>query len=88
MLYKKNRISTTKKQLEDMLITTLFEVKGIMEGEDVLEDDDNKGKSVLWRVLRDRMEVLKGRHKHYKFIVDEMKGIDEFFDEIGIDGFK
>ena len=34
------------------------------------------------------MVVLQGRNKKYKFITDEMKDLDKFFDEVGIDGFE
>lgn len=98
----------TKRQLEDMLITTLFEVKGMMEendtnkdgGDAVMKDGNHiydyekkkyiftpKGKSEMWKGLLERMKVLQGRHKHYKFIIDEMKELDGFFDEVGLDGF-
>ena len=77
-----------KEELENMLTNILFEVKGIMEKKDALRSEDNKKKSVLWEAFVERMVVLQGRNKKYKFITDEMKDLDKFFDEVGIDGFE
>jgi len=74
-----------KSELESMLTNVLFELKGILERDDVSRVAN---RSLLWGSLYKRMIDQHQRNKKYKFIIDEMSDLDKFYDEVGLDGFE
>ena len=44
--------------------------------------------SKCWDLITRRMKHLQKRDKDYKMVVDIIKRLDKFYDEVGLDGFE